>query len=74
MRVGTRYQIYGMHQGSSETVKSGLPTLVEIEQAAEEGFLLVTIDGRGWSFMETWHATLEEAMAEAELDFSIGKH
>ena len=35
----------------------------------EGGFLLVTIDGRGWSFVETWHATMEEAKAEAEFRF-----
>ncbi len=34
--------------------------------------MLVTIDGRGWSFVETWHATMEEAKAEADSDFSIG--
>ncbi len=47
VRVGTRYQIYGTHQGSSETVKSGFPTLVEIEQGVEGGFILVTIDAAG---------------------------
>ncbi len=71
VRPGTRYHRYCTHRGSGETPDSGLPTLVEIEQAVEGGFLLVTTDGYGWSFVETWHGTMEEAKAEAESDFSI---
>ncbi|MFH0823697.1 MAG: hypothetical protein V2B18_13190 [Pseudomonadota bacterium] len=51
-----------------------MPQWVEIERAVEGGYLLVTIDGRGWSFVETWHASVEEAKAEAELDFSVGEN
>jgi hypothetical protein len=49
-----------------------VPQWVEIEQQAE-GFLLIHMYVRPVPFVHTWHATLDEAKAEARADFNIGE-
>jgi hypothetical protein len=50
-----------------------IPQWVEIEQGIK-GFLLIHIHLREGPFVHTWHATVEEAKAEAKTDFNIGEN
>ena len=44
---------------------------VEIESATTGGYLLVYIDEKGWSFIETMHDSIEEAKAEAMSQYPV---
>ena len=44
---------------------------VEIESATTGGYLLVYIDEKGWSFVETMHDSIQEAKTEAEAQYPI---
>jgi hypothetical protein len=70
----TPYVHCGTHKRIGEEVgQSFLPEWVEIEEGVEGGYMLVTVDAKGWSFIETWHPTVEEAKEEAKLHFSISE-
>lgn len=43
-----------------------------IEQRAK-GYWLVSIDERGWEFIETSHPSVEDAMAEAQDQFGVAE-
>ena len=56
--------------------RSGTPEVprqrwVEIEFATTGGYLLVYIDEKGWSFVETMHDSIQEAKTEAEAQYPI---
>ena len=47
-----------------------VPLRVEIEKTST-GYLLTTIDEKGWEFVETWHASVQDAQAEAKDKYGV---
>jgi hypothetical protein len=58
--------------GSHETREVNPPLTVEIEDG-EDGFFLLHFNEVGECVADSWHATLEEAKAQAKFEFEIGE-
>jgi hypothetical protein len=54
-----------------KAVRIPVPDWIEIEQGSEDGYLLVHVYLREGPFIHTWHASVEEAKAEAKAEFSV---
>ena len=46
-------------------------SFVEVVPDGEGAFLLVYLDSEGRELADTWHATVEDAKAQAEFEFGI---
>lgn len=47
-----------------------VPIRIEIEQIST-GYLLTTIDEKGWTFVETWHESIQDAQTEARDAYGV---
>lgn len=72
IRLGERHTPTGKTHHYVGGVQAPVPVELRIIQYPEdEGYYLFYCDGAGKEFTDTYHATVEEAKAQAEWEFSV---
>lgn len=77
MKPLRRVVLTSAHQPSGTTLHVGMPVPSELQIAthgADDGFYLLYCDSSGHEFTDTWHMTIEDALRQAEIEFTVRPH